>query len=97
MPAPPRPDGSRGRLLADVMSFGWVLPAAIAAGAGLGWLLDRLLGSFPVATAVLGLLGLAAGLRSILREADALARDAGHEGDGEEDGKGDGGDGKGEA
>lgn len=69
----PSPRDPRGRFFADVLSFGWVLPAALAAGAGLGWLLDRWLGSFPVATLLLGLAGLAAGLRQILREADTLA------------------------
>ncbi|KAA0255301.1 hypothetical protein FBQ97_00635 [Acidobacteria bacterium ACD] len=67
------PDGPRGRFFADVLTFGWALPAAIAAGAGLGWLVDRWLGSFPVATLVLGLLGLAGGLREIFREAASLA------------------------
>lgn len=71
------PDGPRGRFFADVLTFGWALPAAIAAGAGLGWLLDRWLGSFPVATLVLGLLGLSAGLREIFREASSLAGDEG--------------------
>jgi len=64
------------RFLADVLSFGWVLPASIAAGAGLGWLADRWLGSFPVATIVLGLLGFAGGVFEIYRESEALsARD----------------------
>jgi F0F1-type ATP synthase assembly protein I len=72
----------QARFFADVLSFGWVLPAAIAAGAGLGWLLDRWLGVFPVCTIVLGALGLAAGLRALLREAAALAKtdDSGEDG-----------------
>jgi ATP synthase protein I len=83
---PKDPAGRDGRFFADVLSFGWVLPAAIAAGAGLGWFLDRLLGAFPVFTAALGLLGFAAGLRELLREANALS------GDGPKDpGAGDGG------
>ncbi|HQR45761.1 MAG TPA: AtpZ/AtpI family protein [Thermoanaerobaculia bacterium] len=61
-------DRQYARLLADVLSFGWVLPASIAAGAGLGWLADRALGSFPVATAVLGLLGFAGGVLQLYRE-----------------------------
>jgi F0F1-type ATP synthase assembly protein I len=60
------------RLLGDVLSFGWVLPACLAAGGGLGWLLDRWLGTFPAATALLGILGFAGGLRQLLREADIL-------------------------
>lgn len=75
----PSPRDPRGRFFADVLSFGWVLPAAMGAGAGLGWLLDRWLGSSPVATLLLGLAGLAAGLREILREADSLASDGAEE------------------
>jgi ATP synthase protein I len=67
------PTGRESRFFADVLSFGWVLPAAIAAGAGLGWGGDRLLGTFPVLTALLGILGLAAGLRQLLREAEVLS------------------------
>jgi F0F1-type ATP synthase assembly protein I len=65
--------GSR-RYFADVLTFGWVLPASIAAGAGLGWVLDRLLGLFPVLTAAVGILGLVAGLRQIYRESGVLSR-----------------------
>lgn len=69
-------DRQYSRFLADVLSYGWVLPAAIAAGAGLGWLVDRALGTLPVATIVVGLLGFAAGVRQIYREMEALsARD----------------------
>lgn len=66
-----RPD-QNARLLADVLSFGWVLPAAIAVGAGLGWLVDRLLGSRPVGLVAFGLLGFGAGLRQLLREASSF-------------------------
>lgn len=73
MPASGGPRDLRGRFFADVLTFGWALPAALAAGAGLGWLADRWLGTFPVATLVLGLLGLVAGLRQLLREASSIA------------------------
>lgn len=72
MPEPGRESDPNLRLLGDVLSYGWVLPACLAAGGGLGWLVDRWLGSFPAATLVLGLLGFAGGLRQILREASAL-------------------------
>lgn len=72
MPAPGRPPDPNLRLLGDVLSFGWVLPACLAAGGGLGWLVDRWLGSFPAATAVLGLLGFAGGIRQLLREAGSF-------------------------
>jgi F0F1-type ATP synthase assembly protein I len=61
------------RFLADVLSYGWVLPASIAAGAGLGWLIDRALGTFPVATIAVGLLGFAGGILQIYREMEALS------------------------
>ncbi len=76
-PGSPGPLGDPGsrRFLADVLSFGWVLPAAIAAGAGLGWVLDKVFGVFPVLTAALGLLGLVAGLRQVYRESEVLSRE----------------------
>lgn len=69
---PPGGPESR-RFFGDVLTFGWVLPAAIAAGAGLGYLADRVLGIFPVLTATFGVLGFAAGLRQIYRESATLA------------------------
>ncbi len=73
--AGPGGDAGSRRYFADVLTFGWVLPAAIAAGAGLGWVLDRVFGLYPVLTAVLGVVGLAAGLRQIYRESEVLSRD----------------------
>lgn len=70
-------DGTR--LLADVLGFGWTLPAAIAAGAGLGWLADRLFHTFPVVTIVLGLAGAAAGFWQVWREMTRIARGGGPE------------------
>jgi F0F1-type ATP synthase assembly protein I len=67
-------DRSYARVLADVLSFGWVLPASIGAGAGLGWLLDRLLGLFPVLTFVLGFLGFFAGVWQLWREGVVVSR-----------------------
>ncbi len=72
MPEPGREPDPNLRLLGDVLSWGWVLPACLAAGGGLGWLLDRWLGSFPAATALLGVVGFVAGIRQLLREAEAL-------------------------
>lgn len=64
--------GRPERFFASVLSFGWVLPASIAAGAGIGWVLDRLLHTFPVLTALLGGAGFAAGVRQLAREAARL-------------------------
>ena len=73
--AGPGGDPGSKRYFADVLTFGWVLPAAIAAGAGLGWILDKVFGLFPVLTAALGVLGLVAGLRQVYRESGILSRD----------------------
>ena len=74
-PAQPPADPESRRFFGDVLTFGWVLPAAIAAGAGLGYLGDRLFGIFPVLTAALGVLGLVAGLRQIYRESSAISNE----------------------
>jgi ATP synthase protein I len=71
---PNKPDG-RARFFADVLSCGWVLPAAIAAGAGLGWLLDKLFHTSPVLTIAFALLGAAAGFRQVWREMEKLAKE----------------------
>lgn len=69
------PVDPKTRFLGDVLSFGWVLPASIAVGAGLGFLLDKLFGIFPILTIVLGLLGAAGGLAQVYRESTRLADD----------------------
>jgi F0F1-type ATP synthase assembly protein I len=80
--APPGGDPGSRRFFADVLTFGWVLPAAIAAGAGLGWIFDRVFGLFPVLTAAFGIVGLVAGLRQIYRESEVLSRDGKGKGNG---------------
>jgi F0F1-type ATP synthase assembly protein I len=76
-------DRQYSRLFADVLSFGWVLPATIAVGAGVGWLFDRLFGFYPVLTLVFGFLGFAAGVWQLWREAMVLsARGGDKKGDG---------------
>lgn len=72
---PPEKPKPNTRFFADVLTFGWVLPAAIGAGAGVGWLADRFLKTFPVLTIVFGLLGAAAGLRQIYAEFIAISKD----------------------
>ena len=76
MPADPSRPDRQARFFGDVLGFGWVLPASIAAGAGLGWLADKVVGIFPVLTIALGLAGVAAGLRQIYRESETLSRPA---------------------
>lgn len=72
---PPEKPNPNTRFFADVLTFGWVLPAAIGVGAGIGWLLDHFLKTFPVITFIVGFLGAAAGLRQIYREFIALSKD----------------------
>ena len=69
-PKRPLPEG---RFLGDVLTFGWVLPAAIAAGAGLGWIGDRVFHTFPVLTLVFGAAGVVAGLRQVYRESGEIS------------------------
>jgi F0F1-type ATP synthase assembly protein I len=69
MKEPRGPTDPNARLLADVLTFGWVLPTAMAAGAGLGYLVDRVAGSYPWATGAGGVLGVIAGFREVLRRA----------------------------
>jgi F0F1-type ATP synthase assembly protein I len=78
-------DRGSTRFLGDVLSWGWVLPASIAAGAGLGWLLDRGLGISPVLTIAGGLLGFAAGVLQLWRESNALSERANRRGGGPEE------------
>lgn len=47
--------------------LGFEFSAAIVAGAGLGWVIDRFLGTGPLATLVLLLLGFIAGLMNVWR------------------------------
>lgn len=72
-PQRPADASALGALLADVLSFGWSLPASIAAGAGLGWLVDRFAGTFPWLTFAFGGLGAVGGLWQLSKEAARLA------------------------
>ena len=65
--------GRGDRFAASVLSFGVFLPAALAAGVGLGWLGDRFFHTFPVLTALGALGGFAAGIRQLLRESAAMS------------------------
>jgi len=69
--APPTSLGIAGRFATELM-------VAIAFGGGLGWLLDRWLGTRPIFLVVLVLLGAAAGIRNVMRAAaDINATQAG--------------------
>ena len=69
--APPSSLGIAGR-------FATELVVAVVFGGGLGWLLDRLLGTRPLFLLVLVVLGAAAGIRNVMMAANEInARSAG--------------------
>lgn len=55
------------RLAADLLNVGLVFPAAIAVGYGLGYLLDRWLGTGPWLAVILCLAGAAAAFINLFR------------------------------
>jgi len=69
--APPSSAGIAGR-------FATELVVAVVVGGGLGWLLDRVLGTRPIFLVVMFMLGAAAGIRNVMRAAaETNARSAG--------------------
>jgi ATP synthase protein I len=69
--APPSSAGIVGRFATEFF-------VAVVVGGGLGWLLDRALGTRPIFLIVLFLLGAAAGIRNVMRAAAEInARSAG--------------------
>jgi ATP synthase protein I len=69
--APPTSLGIAGRFATEFV-------VAIVVGGGLGWLLDRFLGTRPIFLLVMFVLGAAAGIRGVMRAAAELnAKSAG--------------------
>ena len=74
----PSENGSGPRQTADASGFARgirlssELVAGVLVGAGLGWLLDRWLGTTPWGLMVLGLLGFAAGVLNVMRAAGVV-------------------------
>ena len=66
------------------------LVAGLLVGGGMGWGLDRLLGTTPVFLLLLGLLGLVAGIRLMMRTAEAVRREGETDGTTGTGGPGDG-------
>ncbi|HUO93723.1 MAG TPA: AtpZ/AtpI family protein [Rhizomicrobium sp.] len=66
----PRPDQEAPPTSLGIASrFATELVVAVAFGGGLGWALDRWLGTKPIFLLVLVLLGAAAGIRNVMRAA----------------------------
>ncbi len=55
------------RALAYAMELPFILVGGVVIGGGIGWWLDKYVGTAPLLAIVLGLLGFIAGLREILR------------------------------
>jgi ATP synthase protein I len=66
---PNRGDSSQGNAMARGLKISAELIGGVVVGGGLGWLLDKWLGTFPLLFIVFFLLGSAAGMLNIVRQA----------------------------
>lgn len=66
-PAPRRDTQGFARQLANVMDLPFVLVGSVVIAAGLGYVLDKRLGTSPVLVLLLGLLGFAGGMYEVIR------------------------------
>ena len=71
-------DESSGRFLSMAMRIGVELVAALAVAMGVGWLLDRWLGTRPWLMIVFFFLGSAAGIMNVYRAVNGLGLGAGY-------------------
>ncbi len=87
------PKRGKGSEKYTVGSIAWrmvtELVVGVLVGGAMGWGLDSLFGTLPIFLIVMGLLGFAAGVRTMMRSADEIARH-GQGGNGGESGSGDG-------
>ena len=63
------PDGARGKAFGDAFRIVAELIVGVAVGGGLGWFLDRQLGTAPWLLVVFLMLGFAAGVSNVIRTA----------------------------
>lgn len=74
-----RPRSGRGKEGYTVGSIAWrmvvELVVGVLVGGAMGWGLDALFGTLPLFLIVFGLLGFAAGVRTMMRSADELRQD----------------------
>jgi ATP synthase protein I len=68
----PRPNEAPPTSLGIASRFATEFVVAVAFGGGLGWVLDRFLGTRPIFLLVLFVLGAAAGIRNVMRAAAEL-------------------------
>ena len=71
--APPSKMGVAFRLVADLM-------AGVIVGGGIGWALDRVFGTSPILLIVMFMVGVAAGIRNVMRTAREMNEDQGRTG-----------------
>ncbi len=69
-----RPEVSPRAHIYNLTSLAFTFPVSIAVGAGIGYYLDRALGTFPWLSIVFLFLGVAAGFLSLLRVVKAFDR-----------------------
>lgn len=67
--APGRSDSSQGNAMARGLKISAELIGGVVVGGGLGWLLDKSLNTFPLMFILFFLLGSAAGILNIVRQA----------------------------
>ncbi len=69
-----KPLAGRAKVIAELASLGIQFPVSIGIGYGMGWLLDRWLGWYPVMTIIFSLFGVAAAFVNLFRLNAELSR-----------------------
>ena len=72
-----RPAGGKGTAFGVALRISSELIVAVVVGTGMGWLLDRWLGTVPLFLLIFFTLGTAAGIRNVMRSAQAMQDEAG--------------------
>jgi ATP synthase protein I len=73
---PPRENGARGRAYGEAFRIVADLVVGVAVGGGIGWVLDRQLGTKPWLLVLMLVLGFAAGMSNVLRTARKMQAEA---------------------
>lgn len=72
-----RPAGGKGSAFGIALRISSELIVAVVVGTGIGWLLDRWLGTVPLFLLIFFALGTAAGIRNVMRSAQAMQSETG--------------------